>query len=232
MRRDIAVATLCGLLLGSVAARAEVSVMTDRDGVYKSVRVQESPRQGVWAPVRNGGQRFPLNPYGDQLGDLRPTVAQNIVAPHYPWVVWSRLNETHYDLAWSCWTDYQQWEPISWLDPSSSASSGDSLDAYLAFDPAGRPYVAWWRFENGMGQIFVSFFLSTMWMPPLPVSDKMVDARYPDLAVPAVGELTLHYETPQGTVEHKIVFDMPVTITDDINPLDLVENESKTYVDQ
>lgn len=233
MRRDIVVATVCGLLLGSaLAARAEVSALTDRQGVYRSVRVQQSPRHGVWAPVAHGSQRYVLNPYGDQLGDLRPTVAENIVAPHYPWVVWSRLNDTHYDLAWSCWTEYQQWEPVSWLDPSSTAASGDSLDAYLTFDPAGRPYVAWWRFQNGMGQVFVSFFLTTTWMAPLPVSDKMIDARYPDLTVPAAGELVLHYQTPLGEVEHKLFLDLPVTITDDINPLDLVDKESKKYVDE
>src|SRR5262245_39949725 len=126
MRRDIAIATLGGLLLGSaLAARAEVSVVTDRQGIYKMVRLQESPRHGVWAPVRYGGQRIALNPDGDAFGDLTPTVAENPVAPHYPWVVWSRLNNTHYDLAWSCWTENQQWEPVSWLDPTAGTSSGD-----------------------------------------------------------------------------------------------------------
>ncbi len=42
--------------------------------------------------------------------------------------------------------------------------------------------------------------------------------------------IVVRYETPEGTLEQRIAFAMPVTITDDINPLDYVHTESTSIV--
>lgn len=222
MRRDFMVTALCLLILvSSFPALAEVRVVTDRHGEYKVTRVLQGGRKGnVWGPLGRGHTARTLNVFGDRNGDLFPTIRENRVAPHHPWVVWSRFNQVQYDLAWSRWTD-DGWQPIRWVDPYSDAV-GDSLDADLTFDFNGRPYVAWWRNEGGSGRIYISVFLDQWWMQSIAVSDGGVDSRYPTIEVVQQDELIVRYDTPTGRVEQTIFFDLPVTITDDINPLDFV----------
>ena len=57
------------------------------------------------------------------------------------------------------------------------------LDPALTLDLSGRPYVAWWRDEQGIGRVYLSLFLDTRWMDPLAVSDAGIDSRYPAVAV-------------------------------------------------
>jgi hypothetical protein len=223
MRRDLMVTALCLAILGlAFPARAEVRVVTDRHGVYKTTRVlQGGERTNVWSPVRRAGRAAALNLFGDRNGDLFPTIRESRVAPHYPWIVWSRFNRAQYDLAWSRWTD-GAWEPVRWLEPSSSIP-GDSLDADLRFDLSGRPYVVWWRNEGGVGRIYISVFLDgRRWMPSLAISEEGQDSRYPALEIETPDEAVVRYETEGGTVEQTVRFDLPDTITDDINPLDFV----------
>jgi hypothetical protein len=51
-----------------------------------------------------------------------------------------------------------------------------------------------------------------------------VDSRYPSLEVREGGTLLVRFDTPEGEVEQTVIFDLPVTITEDINPLDFVSN--------
>lgn len=222
MRRDFMVTALCLLTLGlCLPTRAEIRVVTDRHGEYKVTRVLQGGRQGsVWSPMCRGRTARSLNIYGDRNGDLFPTIRENRIEPHYPWVVWSRFNEVQYDLAWSRWTD-AGWQPIRWVEPDND-TLGDSLDADLTFDYVGRPYVAWWRNEGGSGRIYISVFLDQEWMRSLAVSEVGVDSRYPTIEVVYQDELVVRYETPSGLVEQTVIFNLPITITDDINPLDFV----------
>jgi hypothetical protein len=224
MRRDWLVTALVFLaLVVSVQALAEVRVVTDRTGVYQTTRVVLDGRGGgVWSAVRHTSSRTALNVLGDQNGDFFPTIGESSVAPHHPWVVWSRLYESQYDLAWSHWNG-DQWEPIGWIEPTYSPP-GDDLDADLSFDEIGRPYVVWWRDEDGVGRIYLSIYLGTTWMEAYPVSDLGVDSRYPSLEVREGGTLLVRFDTPEGEVEQTVIFDLPVTITEDINPLDFVSN--------
>ena len=229
MRRQWLVAALCLLaLVVSVQALAEVRVVTDRHGAYQATRVLLDDRgAGVWGAVRHrtNGFRNALNIMGDQNGDFFPTIGESTVEPYHPWVVWSRLNQSEYDLAWSRWNG-DRWEPIQWVQPIYSPP-GDDLDADLNFDEVGRPYVAWWRNEGGVGRVYLSTFLGTTWMEAYPVSDLGLDGRYPSIEVLQGGTLILRYETQEGPVEQSVIFDLPVTITEDINPLDFVFNDGQ-----
>jgi len=212
-----------GLLLGcavgaaALPARAEVRAVTRRDGTYLSVSVTRSGRGGVWEPMRRSEAAAALNPNGDRNRDLWPAVAENSLAPHHPWAVWSRLDKNDYQLAWSRWTD-GQWEPVRWLD--ARPAPGADLDPAMAFDGAGRPFVVWWRDTKGRGAVYLSLFLDARWSEPFRVSAPGADARYPRLRIEVGGELIVNYVTQEGLVEQVVLFDDPGTVTDDINPMD------------
>jgi hypothetical protein len=183
----------------------------------------------VWAPVGRVAGRNALNTEGDHLGDLWPVIGESSVAPHHSWVVWSRLRGGQYDLAWSRWTG-ARWQSVHWLDgkPHQRLRS-DSLDPDLAFDVGGRPYAAWWRDDGVRGRVYLSVFLETQWMPPFLVSDPAQDGRHPTIEILRKGEISVSYETPDGVETQIVLFDEPVTITDDINPLDCMAKGYKQF---
>jgi hypothetical protein len=216
-RRAWILATASALAL-TVPVRAEVRAVTYRDGAYRTVRVTQSGRGGVWAAVRRLEPGVPLNPNGDRNRDLWPSVKENSVAPHYPWAVWSRFDGTDYDLAWSRWSD-GRWEPIRRIEEGHIAP-GIDLDPDLQFDLAGRPFIVWWKDQGGRGRVYLSLFLDHEWMRPMLVSDLAMDARYPVLEVQKGRRLIVHYSTDEGLIEQVVLFDEPGTITDDVNPMD------------
>ena len=156
IRHILAVTTVCVLLpamgLGTLAG---VSARSENDGKRVGARVQLHMRGShvsLWGGGRIGGAL--LNPRGDANGDLWPTIVKSSVAPHYPWVVWSRFNGANYDLAWSRWQG-STWGSIQWILPERTP--GDDLDADLTFDQKGTPYVVWWReSEEGLGEVYLS----------------------------------------------------------------------------
>jgi len=222
MRRTMTSILLCLLVISfCFEARAEVSVRLDRSGNYvktQIVPVGLNVESRAWGLLRGSGSRkgIALNPHGDINGDLWPTVGEPAAAPHYPYVIWSRFNGANYDMAWSRWTN-QGWEPVEYID--SKATPGDDLDADIAFDANGRPYVVWWTdMEMGGGQVYFSVYLVNRWLPPILVSDPAVDSRFPTLEVSTARELAVSFETPEGSVTQYVTFGSPNTITDDINP--------------
>jgi hypothetical protein len=232
MRRDHLVTALVLLVLGmTFQVRAEIRVVTDEQGKYETTRVLRTGRSGdVWSPLpRTEVVKNSLNVNGFRVGDLFPTIRESSVAPHHPWIVWSRLNGGRYDLAWSRWS-VTGWSPIGWVVPSNQ-EPGDNLDADLAFDSHGRAFVVWWRNEAGTGRVFLSVFLDPYWMTPLDVSEPGVDGRHPTLEFNGDSTLVVRFVTPEGVVEQLILFNVPVTITDDINPLDFVHPGTTTIVD-
>ena len=70
----------CLLLLGtalSTVARAEVAALVDRSGRYQCMSYKYSVTGGaprIWAPSNFRSQQVALNPTGDMLGDLAPSV--------------------------------------------------------------------------------------------------------------------------------------------------------------
>ena len=238
MRRSLVIAALCVMMLGlSLEAWAEVRAITDRSGNYRTTRVLTrhdasshrlevaSRTPSIWRPVGRGGGALALNPGGDLTTDSWPVIAEPRQRPHHPWVFWSRMNGTHYDLAWSKWTR-SGWTPVNWLYPGIP---GDDLDPEVVFDDTGRPYVAWWTNRDGSGQIFFSMFLETRWMTPLRISDGSVDARHPMLSITPT-EITIGYRTPDGSEVFELGFARPTTITDDIDPLDYVSEDANIAI--
>lgn len=238
MSRSLVIAALCVMMLGlSLEAWAEVRAITDRSGNYRMTRVLTrhdtyshrlevvTRAPSIWRPVGRRGGTMALNPDGDLTADSWPVIAEPRQRPNHPWVFWSRMNGTHFDLAWSKWTR-SGWAPVRWLYPGIP---GDDLDPEVAFDDAGRPYVAWWTNLDGSGQVFFSMYLETRWMTPLRVSDGGVDARYPTLTITPT-EVTISYRTPQGSEVFDLLFSRPATITDDIDPLDYVADGADTTV--
>ena len=210
---------------------SEVRVKTDRRGEYETTQVITGSRNTsarIWTVFGKGrGSRFALNPHGDRLDDLWPAIAENSLAPYHPWVVWSRHNGNDYDLVWSRW-EQSTWKAVDWIHPETPP--GDDLDANLAFDSTGRPYVVWWTVGPDGGQVYLSLFLATQWATAYGVSADGVDARYPVVHVGEDGEIHVEYETDEGTVSQLVLFEQPDTITDDIDPLDRLRLEGDPVV--
>jgi len=217
------IATVCLLLLalGTVsAARAEVAVETDAFGNYvrTSVYTQNALRQNrIWRIVRrNTAGVHPLNPTGDRQGDLYPFVAENLMNRRFPLAAWSRFNGLDYDIAWAKWTG-TAWTTISWV--GSGMDVGDDFQPYVSYDNTGRPYVAWWRDEDGAGSVYVSFFLVSRWSAPIRVSEAGIDSRTPRVFRDAGSAMRVEFRTPTGFESRIVALTGPLTITDDLNPI-------------
>ena len=205
------------LLLICAPARAEVSAEVDAFGNYvRTVMVTSGSarRTKIWSPFRSRTTRLMLNSSGDASGDGWPAIVESPL-DRKPWVVWSHNDGADFDLAWSKF-DNGAWQPVKSLLPLDSIDP--DLDPVLAFDDAGRPYVAWWRDRGGEGKIYVSLFLTTRWMLPLQVSDLGENARNPVLVILPDRRMQVTYTTPAGTVTKLVIQNSGATITDDINP--------------
>ncbi len=217
-----AAAALVSFAMLAPATIAEVSVETDESGTYRRtvLRTNQSAKNyRVWGVSRNVGARLVLNPDGDGLGDLWPTIVENELDGGRPHVIWSRFDGTSFDLVWSRWTDQAGWSEPAWV--AGAAMTGDDLDPDLKFDPTdGRPCVAWWSDDGGVGGVYLSLFLSSRWMSPYRVSAEGEDARYPTVDLLDDGTYRVSFETPAGTVVRFVKFHRPDTITDDLNPLE------------
>lgn len=218
-------ATLCMLLTAvAVETGAEVRVRTRADGAYDSISVVPGGppwKQGIWGGRSRIGLRrgsAVLNPLGDRLGDLIPTVAESSQSPHHPWAVWSRFNGTDYDLVYASWT--YAWSRITPV--AREGMRGDDLDPSLAFTREGNPMVAWWNrdTEQGTGTVYFSLFAGDGWVDPIRISS----GRHPQIMIEH-GALIIRYQADDGT-EMMYTLDRvdPATITDDIDPQTSMSN--------
>ena len=207
------------LLLVCAPARAELSAEVDAFGTYvRTVLVTSGSerRLKIWSPFRSRATGLMLNSAGDATGDGWPAIVESPV-DRKPWVVWSHFDGSGFDLAWSRF-EAGKWLPVQSLLPPDDGAP--DLDPVIAFDESGRPYVVWWRNQQGRGQVYLSVFLATRWMGALPVSDTDEDARTPTLVTLAGGQLQISYVTPAGKVTKVVVPKFGDTITDDVNPFD------------
>jgi hypothetical protein len=220
-RRSLAAAVALLAAAGfGAAARAEVAAEVDLAGNYVRTTVLASAsakKPRIWSVQRSSGLARPLNPGGDQSGDLWPAIAENPQDSNHPWVVWSRGTGAGYDLAWSRWLP-GGWTDPDWVEEAANASAGDDLDPRLAVNSEGRPYLVWWRDEGGEGRVYLSMFLFSRWMPAYPVSDPEVDSRRPRITLVDDGRIQVDYDTPAGRIIRLLVFSHPLSITDDLDP--------------
>ena len=224
MLRGLVTMGTCLLLLGTgLAVHAEVSVRTDPQGNYVATQILTRGARGVpvlWGVNQRSSRNFhTLNPRGDERGDLWPVIAEPEMAPHHPWVVWSRFNGRDYDLVWSRWTP-AGWEQTRVVDPAPEI--GNDLDPDMVFNDGGRPFLVWSREVDGVSTIQFSAFLRNTWMPAFRVSDAGIDSRYPVIVERFCDGIRIEFDTAKGKVGKWVLFNQPVTITDDINPLNHV----------
>ena len=84
----------CLVLLGATGifnANAEVSAKLDEEGRYEGLLVRITGGR-VWPSPMATATRRPLNPTGDILGDLAPTIVENPAQLNYPTAIWSHPN--------------------------------------------------------------------------------------------------------------------------------------------
>lgn len=182
------VAFALALLLGAIAARAEVSVDREADG--RVVLYFEPGPGGPWEVVREGlPEGDVLNPYGDSNGDSWPIAITN-AATGQPDVVWSTGGEdreiyfsTHDGTSWS--------GPIN----LSESSGADELPS-LAHDQYGNRFIAWTR--SRQSRAYVEFTAlrgdDGEQVSVKELSERHDDARRPALAVHADGNVYVAYE--------------------------------------
>lgn len=201
-------------------ARAEVAAEVDVQGNYVRTVVFSNAsvhRARVWGVPKEKKIGFRnLNPDGDQNGDLWPLIVDQTVGERKPWVLWSRFNGQDFDLAWATF-QAGSWREVAWLEAAPPAV-GDDLDPDADFDADGRLHTVWWRNEGGIGQVYLSVFLVTRWMPAYRVSDPSMDSVYPSIALLPDGKIEVTFDTPGGRVVRVIAFARPSTITDDVTP--------------
>jgi hypothetical protein len=208
---------LVACVVAAMPAHAEVAAEIDAFGSYvRTVVVANGSTRNlkVWTPSKSRTPRVILNPDGDLYGDLYPAILESPI-DRVPLVVWSHAGTADFDLVWSQFRD-GAWGPTAPL--AAEASPGADLDPAIAFDGPGRPHLAWWRDESGIGVVYYTMFLTTRWMLALPVSDPGVDSRYPSITALPDGRIRITYVTPFGNESRIIAKTTGATITDDINP--------------
>lgn len=228
--RSIVVCALAwGLGLMGPPLPAEVRVVTGKVGEYLGTEIVVARGSGldlprVWSAVSRTAGTSALNLDGDRNGDLWPTIQESSVAPHHPWVVWSRFDGVAYELSWSRW-DRVGWTPTRAIEQPPGADS--DLDPRMAMDPIGTPFLVWWRdaaVVGGKGRVFLSVFLNDRWTPSYPVSHAADDSTHPSVVVVDDQTLQVEYDVSGQRVSQLVSFSRPVTITDDVNPLGLFTN--------
>ncbi len=201
---------------------AEVSAVVDSSGNYENtiyIEKTRGKRVFIWTKFGNNRNQISLNEAGDLYGDLSPTIKENIYQENFPCVVWPKFDGFDYEIAFSKWT-LNGWSPIVYLEDIDNPF--DDLSPSIDFDQNARPYIAWFRDENGVRKIYISLFLETKWMESLPVSDEGVDSWDPEITVNSEGEFDVAYMTSEGKRAKTIIINFPDTITDDIDPFGFI----------
>jgi len=192
----------------------EVSARLDEDGNYVGMSYRFGNQVRVWSSPAPTLTRRPLNPTGDTLGDLAPTVVESPLSGHWPVAVWAHPNGPDYDLVFSRWTG-RSWTPMAFIDQDNAVND---LDPRIVMNSVGRPYMAWYRAESQGGAIYFSIFLSSRWMTPIRVSTIGVNSTDPQLIVTSDAHAVDCYMTPHGLRTQNITIPTTDTITDDIDP--------------
>ena len=209
----------CLVLIGAAGlfdAKSEVSARVDETGQYIGmlIRINNSASRRIWASGMVTVDRRPLNPTGDILGDLAPTVVENPANSNYPYAFWAHPNGGDYDLVFSRWTG-AGWSPTQFVQ---SDNFTNEFEPRAAFSSTGRPFLVWWSDENGVGSVYFSMFLQTRWMTPIRVSAVGVDSRHAEAVIFDDLTVGVFYDIPNGHVWRMVTIPDRNTITDDIDP--------------
>lgn len=216
MRLRTLVSGLALMGLSISGSGAEVSAKLNEDGEYVGMvfKYGGGANRRVWGNALPTAQRRPLNPTGDLLGDLAPTVVENPVHSYWPTAIWSHPNGSDYDLVFSRWTG-SAWSPIQFVQGDNFYND---LEPRLAFNSVGRPYLVWWVEENGVGAVYFSIFLETRWLTGVRVSTPGVDARRANLVIDSDLRVIVSYDVREMRQMRTVTMPNRDSITDDIDP--------------
>lgn len=198
----------------SLPALGEVSAKLDDAGNYVGMVYRIGMSARVWACPAPTLNRKPLNPTGDLLGDLAPTIVEDNAHARWPFAVWAHPNGSDYDLVFSRWTG-RAWTPMAFVDQDNAVND---LDPRLVMSSTGHPYMVWYRAEATGGAIYFSMFLQTRWISPIRLSTVGVDSSQPDLTLPSDWRIVVTFMTPSGMQTRAITIQSIDSITDDIDP--------------
>ena len=201
----------------SLPALGEVSAVLDDSGSYSGMVFRMTNSGGVlriWSSSAPTFDRRPLNPSGDLLGDLAPSVVESPIADRWPIAVWAHPNGGDYDLVFSRFTG-RTWTPMAFVELDNSYND---LDPRMVMNSTGRPYMVWYRTEPGGGAVYFSLFLQSRWMTPIRVSASGIDATAPQLQLSSDTRVTVTYTTPGGPQTRTLTIPNTDSITDDIDP--------------
>ena len=200
-----------------VPALGEIAAVLDESGTYSGMAYRTTTSGGIvriWSSAAPTFERRPLNPTGDVLGDLAPTIVESTTADRWPFAVWSHPNGPDYDLVFSRFTG-RTWTPISFVETDNSHKA---LEPRMVMNSTGRPYMVWYRTEPGGGAVYFSLFLESRWMTPIRVSYIGVAATSPDLDLVSDSRVNVTYNTANGPQTRTLTIPTPDSITDDIDP--------------
>jgi hypothetical protein len=187
----LALAAVTGWVFG------EIAVELDDKGKYRHVVIlqgMEGQEPIVWRQVRSDSDpMLVLNPRGDEVGDLTPSVREH-PGTGMPWAVWSLNDGTDYEIAYSVFNG-RQWVVTRRVEEGDNPHH--DLDPVLEFTRGGVGVVAWWR-ATPVPQVFLSYQVRGAWSPAIAISDPEVDSRHPRLQVRGK-DLVVTYETQVGT---------------------------------
>jgi hypothetical protein len=140
-----------------------------------------------------------LNPLGDNLGDLPPSIAINPKSGN-PWVVWSRNVGNQKRLAFSTWDGKGWTAPVLIAKPDLLGS--DQVEPRLLFDTASVPYLLFTEAASPARVMFMTVS-GGVWTPALGLSEKTVDSRHPTAALQG-SDLKVTFATPSGSVQQVV----------------------------
>lgn len=188
------------LVLIPTVALAEISAVTDHQGHFRRLFILTrgvGPSKVIWGQVRPAiPLHLILNPLGDNLGDLAPTIQLNPVTK-LPWVFWSMNVANQKRIGFSFWNNVA-WTPPALIVADPGPSFYDQLDPAVAFGADGTPYLVWWAAEQ-VGKVYFSTLVRGTWTPPLLLTDPEVDSRKPTIVLKGT-EAVVVSSTPSGPV--------------------------------
>lgn len=209
------------IVLGTVAAVSpglgEVAAKLNEEGGYQCMSYRYTASGGtgrVWSTSVVSSNRRALNPNGDRLGDLAPSVVENGARSNWPVAVWSHPSGGDYDLVYSGWNG-TSWSPMRYVQADNSQND---LEPRLAFNSYGEIYLVWWSEDSGIGTVYFSYFTGERWSPPTRVSRQETDSRRGNMILVSDNLVRITYETFRGTETRDVIFARGDTITDDIDP--------------
>lgn len=187
--RWMAAAGLIALLGSTAPARAELNSCDLHPCVCHMYQTGDTPDPFPWGVALGNGRGAPVNPNGDQRGDLWPDFGVN-PADGQAEVVWAYNDGNDHEIGFAETVD-GHWSPIKVLTNNSVRD----IDPRLAFSPAtgGTKIVYWSQEPVSRVKLVERATPTSAWGMEETVSDGLNSARLPAVAI-SQGIVFIGYE--------------------------------------